>query len=634
MNILKMQSGGGMPPFTYYQPIAVNTQQPQQVVSAPSSRNAGTTKNNDLNDKDLMEMLGKIDGLPSDMDKVYNMLSTFYQDKDLGLSTASLSTTYLKALQLLKTAKFNKEQYENAYETVSKNKGLNEIAINQHGQIVTRDMSDGSMKFLTADQYLANKDKYVAMTNQELLQMRSAAPDYAYQNGVFNVVNNGIGLETIDKLVQQYMYELGENSVTNGGYLKNKDAKTLHSLEVVQSAVQQAKQAGYNFDSSGITLEGLYKPKLLTKDQAQQASNALNYIYQMLPDNAKTLLKVKAGGAKQAIDLLTSFISGQTNSDYDFQPELIEDKDGNKPGNKSSEGTTESHNNDLFQNIVRGEGGTNTVVNIMDKDGRTYQVVGTAFPSLSVNPSHQVPSRGRVSDLMANYGLSGIYAGNQYAITFGNHIMSDIDMDNTVFVNNGQSVRSILPIKNVGGKIVPDLEFMAKHEDLIKFINSKGGNMNDPEVKKKLIEAGIINQFTGLPDLDKFHPYLCVNGLSTDRHIEDTTMSHKVSSSKLDDYIDIFESALYRDKNDGDQGKAFKFNFDRQNVLNPLDWFDNYDHLLEGTIFIPITQNVLQASTAAGTTMKQNVADSIEETYQIGELSKTARPTSSNLLGI
>jgi hypothetical protein len=104
---------------------------------------------------------------------------------------------------------------------------------------------------------------------------------------------------------------------------------------------------------------------------------------------------------------------------------------------------------------------------------------------------------------------------------------------------------------------------MAKHEDLIKFINSKGGNMNDPEVKKKLIEAGIINQFTGLPDLEKFHPYLCVNGLSTDRHIEDTTMSHKVSSSKLDDYIDIFESALYRDKNDGDQGKAFKFNFDR-----------------------------------------------------------------------
>jgi hypothetical protein len=30
----------------------------------------------------------------------------------------------------LKTAKFNKEQYENAYDTVSKNKGLNEIAIN------------------------------------------------------------------------------------------------------------------------------------------------------------------------------------------------------------------------------------------------------------------------------------------------------------------------------------------------------------------------------------------------------------------------------------------------------------------------------------------------------------------------
>jgi hypothetical protein len=63
----------------------------------------------------MLEMLGKIDGLPNDMNLVYNMMSNFFREKELGISVSSLSTTYLRALQSLKEAKFNKEQFDAAF---------------------------------------------------------------------------------------------------------------------------------------------------------------------------------------------------------------------------------------------------------------------------------------------------------------------------------------------------------------------------------------------------------------------------------------------------------------------------------------------------------------------------------------
>lgn len=619
MNILKMQNGGGMPPFTYYQPIAVNTQQPQQVVSAPSSRNAGTTKNNDLNDKDLMEMLGKIDGLPSDMDKVYNMLSTFYQDKDLGLSTASLSTTYLKALQLLKTAKFNKEQYENAYDTVSKNKGLNEIAINQHGQIVTRDMSDGSMKFLTADQYLANRDKYVAMTNQELLQMRSSAPDYAYQNGVFNVVNNGIGLETIDKLVQQYMYELGENSVTNGGYLRNKDAKTLHSLEVVQSAVQQAKQAGYNFDSSGITLEGLYKTKLITKDQAQQASNALNYIYQMLPDNAKTLLKVKAGGAKQAIDLLTSFVSGQTDHEYNFDPELLEDKDGNKPGSKNSTGGSQ---NDVKSAVAaqwyQGYGSNEDIVL---NGGTTYAVQAKSFVMPIVSKENDPLGQCDLSQIQSSqFGpmfdiQNASFGGNFIPNASWNKILTDGQVYSVDFPVDLEALSN--------GKIKPDLNISKKLEQLNQYIRENNINESDHEKINQLCEQfGLPLKYdsSGNYNFSQWRRFAVLNATALgNAFTEDQTFNDYVSEildeNTLDGYIKLFEKS---------QGFGEgKFKYDKpglwDNLLgNPQNILSTNDQMFRGTLYIPVRDSMFNAMAGSGSVanLEQGTLQDIESREQ------------------
>jgi hypothetical protein len=55
-----------------------------------------------------------------------------------------------------------------------------------------------------------------------------------------------------------------------------------------------------------LTLDGLYKNKLLTKSQTTQITAALNYLERTLPANAVTWLKLHSDGtAKGAKELMT-----------------------------------------------------------------------------------------------------------------------------------------------------------------------------------------------------------------------------------------------------------------------------------------------------------------------------------------
>ena len=66
LNINKLQSGGGLPPFVQSTPVTVNNATPAM---AKAEDNA-TAKKEGLGDKDLLSLLKDIDGLPNDMQYV------------------------------------------------------------------------------------------------------------------------------------------------------------------------------------------------------------------------------------------------------------------------------------------------------------------------------------------------------------------------------------------------------------------------------------------------------------------------------------------------------------------------------------------------------------------------------------
>ena len=73
--IFKFKEGGTwIPPLASYQPVTVTDEGGLPVATASSSESSNLT------DKDLIEMMSKLDGLPSDMERLTTMLSNFYID--------------------------------------------------------------------------------------------------------------------------------------------------------------------------------------------------------------------------------------------------------------------------------------------------------------------------------------------------------------------------------------------------------------------------------------------------------------------------------------------------------------------------------------------------------------------------
>ena len=195
--IFKFQQGGSaIPPLVSYQPVMITSDGTSGAADIAGSSKS-SNESSDLTDKDLLKMLEKLDGLPNDMQALTKVLQNFYIDQQYCPfpNTTNIASRYLQALQMMRTANFNRKQYDNAFNIVSNNGGINELAINERGQLVCVN-SDGDFKFLLPEQ-LKDNPGYAPVYNAELLKMRAYSPELANNNEVLSIVSNGIGMKSI-----------------------------------------------------------------------------------------------------------------------------------------------------------------------------------------------------------------------------------------------------------------------------------------------------------------------------------------------------------------------------------------------------------------------------------------------------
>lgn len=624
INIHKMQNGGGMPPFTYYKPVFVNNGRSRYLgqsddiygggghSSSSSSKSSSESSKGEITDKDLLLLLDKVDALPSDMKQLTKQLYKFYQLRDVGLAdTSSLATEYIRAIQSLYTAKTNKELFDKVYDKAEKDNVLNEVAIDPSGRIQGI-LPDGTFTGVKVDE-LEDYEGFRPVTNLELMNIRSQLKPN--DNSILNQVSNGISLQNINKMIKDYLNNLGTSESKTSGYEKRKAQTIEKGLE----ALQQAQDNGYTSESG---LDGLYKVENLTKTQKDQAALAIDYIYDMLPDNAKELLKYHAYKRNEepteesAKSIIAKFVTSGTSTTKNHDETMVLDAEGKKLGSKSSSsggsgGSGSEYNNDLFQNIIFDSGGTESTYTIEDKDGYTMSIKGTQYPNLSVDSSKRVPEQCSLNDLLSQYGFFGIYKGGNYAITFGTQILDpNTDYKDIVTLNNGKATRVLLPIKtDSNGKIIPDLNYATNNKEIIDRINQElkdHQTIVSEDLKQEIRKLNLVNPYTGELDMDRLHPYLLIDGLGTSDNI--SNKNQFVTETKDKRLVKAFRSV---DTN---------VDFDEDESWNPADInaFDWYTRLYQGTIFIPITQNALQGINAAGTTIKKSYAHDVERITQRG----------------
>lgn len=637
--IPKLQDGGFMSLFTSYAPI--QSPAPSQQARGSHSREERSSEREEstkgkLTEKDLFELVSKVDGLPNDTRALVSSLQNMFQMQQItGTADVSdLASTYLSNLYQIKMASYNKKEYDKAYTEVTKNGGLNEYAITASGQVIVMD-EDDNLKQISVSELLKGTSKYRPLTNSNLLYLRAYQPEYINNNQILNTVANGIGMEQVDKMIREKLSSLGTSESVRSGYSVKSDSYIAQGLNVL-SQVESAAVAG----QTGMTLDGMYKNKIITKDQKQQAEAALQYIYNTLPDNAKTLLSIKAGNAAnpqagaQAVilQLITSRMSQTNSSETTWEGTLEQVTKSGKGGKGSGEGDglgSDDIKTSPYLNMSRMIGGNPTSLSI--NKGTNYQmdVDGVNYPSI---PGFDGKPIGKTSleNLLVS-GLQGVVT-DKNAITFGNIVLSSADFDNVMYDGTGGTM-AILPTEmSTTGRKVVDLEALDRWEAANKQLRDMGiKSIYDSDHQQEIVQVlyqnqleKLVNVSTGSLDYSAFGQFMIVDGYAVDNSSKNT-FKNSSFVTKVDDNSDeiqIIERALSTDK---DQSN-YKIDVD-----NWYDW-NGHDIVYKGSIYIPITSNQLQALTASGQHVKEGPAIQKEYEYQMLQKRQQARQPKLGIL--
>ncbi len=454
----KYQAGGGLP-FVNFAPVFATSE-----TGAPATKTKETDSKDDISTKDILELLKDMDGLPSDMQLIVSTLKNFsIQDKmdPLGLSSSSdIASKYINLINKIKVAKFHRDEYNNAFNQLKGNGGLNEFAITSDGMLIGTNAEGDFKQFSISDVKDEEHTKagYQLLTNSNLLYLRANSTDAAFNHKLTSVAQNGIGMETVNSLIKEAIANMGTTSQSEEGYVKTKAGELLSGLSDFQKAAQASDG---NFDG---TVNDLYKYKYLTKSQAEQAKKAMTYIYNTLPTNAKTLLKVKSDGTDNgAVKLIEMFISAKETNEKTFDLDLV----GGKTHSKKTTKDTSNLKTSLPLNVQKSIGGIDSFIDIDRGDGIHMSVRGTQYNHITT-PNGQPINDTSMAAMLSESGLQSIVKDLRN-IQFGDQRISPEALSSITYNNTGIT-RTNLPIKADGSV---NLELLEAYEQAERELDAK-----------------------------------------------------------------------------------------------------------------------------------------------------------------
>lgn len=608
--IQKFQQGGGVyiPPFAVYQPLPHASEN----VGATQAEEAKSSKA-DLTDSDVLKMLEKVDGLPSDMEVITRELRNFYVDRMApgrlsGSSSTNTAVRYISLINQIKVANFNKKEYDNAWQEVTQHGGLDELAIDDRGKFICVD-KDGNFKRMSPEELRTSEGEYVALTNNDLLNYRAQDVSIAFKNDVLNVVRRGIGITEVTKQIQDVISKIGSTTQSESGYMSTKQGRIIQGLEDFGKAVIEAS-GNVSFDG---TVDDLYRYNLLTKEQTTKAKEAMAYIFNTLSPAAKSLLMSKAGLTEEgARELVATLISSKLDDTRQFSIDLVGGKTYEslkRAENAAKKGTdgTDLKATQLV-NMVKSIEGVKSPMLIDRGDGIQMTVMGRQFNLVS-DASGTPITNTSLANMIAMSGIQGIIK-NMDNITFGDQKIPKEALTNITYNNTGV-IRANLPIKPDG---TVNFDLLDKYLNVEAKIETLGRAPTVEDYQKFYQEEGLSSLLLpdGSPDPTKFGAFLVTEGYTTDKlsGIQESRFV-KERTKNLDLAVQTITSSL-REKVGS---KVSEPKIDKKSAW-PGDWWGWYDKIYKAAIYIPIDNSTLAAARLDGQKLDYDEALGLEQKYQ------------------
>lgn len=619
--IFKFDQGGATPPFVAYQPVIVSdkrtTATQEEALAAKATKESESGK---LSSKDLYTMLKeKLKGLPNDVNIAMNQLQYLEQLTSMdfdGSFTQNIESKYLSTLQTMNQLSFSREQYDKALDNVKSNGGLNEAAIDQYGQVYMTNGKD--YKLMSPEK--AKQSGWKQMTNQDLLYLRANDPSLSGKDEILNVVNNGIGISQVTKMIQDSIGNLGTNSNSETAYATTQQGQLIQGLNDFIKAAQETGQ----YDAS---IEDLYKAQIINKTQAQQAQQAIAYIYKTLPQNAKSLLKTRTEGGtdKEALNLISTLVLSKTSEDRSFTVDLEggpTKKSMSKDANAGSKDDTELKTSLPLQ-VMQDMGGADIAPVTIDKgDGVQMSVYGSFFSAINDKKGEPIVNTS-LQNMLAQSGLQDIVK-NVRSITFGDQKLTPEQLSKITYNNTG-IVRADLPVNEDGTVKLSVLD------DFNAAMNEIKGLGNASREQVEAIKAKYhLDQYLkddGTPDPKHTAPFMLTEGYTTEKNgIEDTAYVKHIKNP-TDDQIQLIKDSLTVGT-----GKDAKVpDIDTFDWYNPFDYFGT-ENIYKATVYIPISNNVGAAIRGGNQNLDYNEALKYEMKYRNFQRMDNAKTTSADVL--
>lgn len=594
----KYQAGGGLP-FVGHTPVFASSE-----IGTPKEESK-QKKGEDLTTKDILELLKDVNGLPTDIDMINASLSNFIISDTmdpLGLdSSSSIASRYMNLIGLIKKAKANKEWYDKAYDKLRNDGALNEYAIDSTGYFIGMNASGEFARFNAKQVADGEVGDYQLLTNSNLLDIRARYPNAAFNSNLIMEAANGISMEQITEHISKVIQGLGSDK-SQTQIFGDQSKEVLAGLKQLQAVAQEVGQ--------DLSISQLYEASIFTESQAKQAQLALNYIYQTLPTNMRSLLFVKAGSQEGALQLINNLVNSKLSSTnrLEFSP-----KNKGK-GSKTGSGKSGDDITDLelspAQMLQQGFGDRGNII-IQDATSTGLKVEALSLP-ITTGSTGEPIGAGTLEDVATSqYG--GVLDFNNASM--GGQLIP-FEGRRNIAIDGSRIYSMYLPIDVIEyskNNIVPDIALIDKVNAVNKAI--KDENITDiNEINAKYQEAGlpVLYNQDGSIQSTFYKRFGVLNGTVIDNAFGKNFIKSKYLKNLNDK--DIINNAIAI-MNKG-RSKEDQIEYDPKNFFNFGGLLGDYDSVYQGTIFIPIISDIFSGIAGSGKNITYGEAIDLEAKKQ------------------
>lgn len=574
MKIKKFQGGGISYIPTDYSRGAADTS------AASSSKIPGFT------DKIIDMVLSE--GIDSD---VNSFLSQVEQVLNLANDPTGQNLSMREILQLARAAssvKTNYLMFKDAQKALDSEDAWGDIATDSRGYIYTWNQKSNKIEKVTPSKY--DPQEQIALTNQDLLNVRWNNVDTRYDTSIITDVTKTIGMKTISNYLVDLIKKFEQSEVTGFASKTNTDISS--GLKALVN----------HMDTNGNTIgdlitagpDGLYKLSQKATVKDTNIAKAVAYLIQSLNNDMKHALVAKAtveGYTPEAylVELLDIYTGRSMVADYDAATsKAASGGEGGSSGSKIQQTLAESYV--TGSNVVPMQ-----MIPIAPNNSKTTlfapaQNVQSIRLDRSGQPGQPMPISNLRTVIQDAYALGNVT--NRGTVVFGDQLISDTQLNGLVYTGTDM-YRVILPFKVVDGRhIVPDFELQNKLNDIVE--NGKNQGADITTINRYLNQEcpgaryNPETQTIELPN-DRKHAFLTFGAQAASNYVDFDTDSDYITKVS-DPNTDVYKNAVQygyatHDKNDEKSTEA--------SGMGPaLFGWGTSNKIYEGMIYLPISNDL------------------------------------------